>query len=1798
MAGMGIPKTIYTLNIFNCQLQGDHPPNRLYSANISARKQFVPFFINKFRIIALIDTGADMSCMHDTLLRKLIPENKWNLEKANLMISASGDTMSTLGNITLQIQFSKYAPSFTTTICIVPEIENTPSFIVGMNTLQDGKGEIKTLGEQGKPELTFHHPISYTCPVHYFSPAEQETCRANYDLKPFESATVMFTLNKAAPVVRTDIILITASTLNTINILPSRVDLEFDVVRDCYTASAYISNLTNKHVKGSVWGRFEILKSHSVFPIEKGKFASLKQALRDHPLGREILYSRVKDDVQVPLLTISKVSVKQEIFHAPDERIIDINPADTILRGEPTYSGEIEIDQDMIDPKGIELPTQVFANAAEAVDLSKYNEELRPFIKDIFIDKYPEVVALHSIDAGDLSLTLGLTQIRLKPGELLPRCKRIFHMSPTDTRHLHDICELLIKFGYLIKTPMEPDGTHLYGMASYLVTRAKPGTLGRLVVDYSPINSLIQSPPNIIPDINNTLQFLSGKALYTSLDLKQAYLSLKVDEQSRILSTFITPTGSYRWTCIPTGMANSPAYWSDASQRMIHSEPVLDKENKPVYECKNLVKLKPSPLPWVRHYFDDILSTSPLRKTFHETLKLHFEILEQLIKRLAFHGSKISIGKSDFAKGKICFLGWYVSNGFVIADPRRIQKIKDFIFPESKKGMRSFLGLVNSLRRVTHLKILEDAHILTPLTSSTQPYKPTEEHKRVFEKVKEALISEPLFNNLVDEKAPKYLWVDAATGSGVVGAVLAQKRKGIPDEKIVPTCLDLDDPVHRIIYDKELTYEPVKVYEDLPICLPKPSLPKTVPPDINPKKKFLAFDDLNVHDSFFLGVAAILAVYNCKPVQSTRDLRELAVKELKKGVLALKLRDFVFDNNFGAYREFLDEFKRGKHNIDKHFFLIDALATALYRPIILISALAQHRENPIIKFNYESTKPPLIFGVYEIEGEVVFMPFFHNRNVHFVLDDLFQKIEIIAYSSKTVPENMSQAGIVDQELLATLEALSGFNRYITESKVTLLTDSKCLYYLFHSKIQNSCVKTKRWCDKLYTTYPGLILQFVKTTDNLSDFLTREGLPKGDLIKYDLKSAVVLDFYDDLPKTNFTLKEWVKFCEQHPEYLTINEKEPKQKTYSKTAKSVKNSKEVQNLIMSIRQGIENIKDIVTPLDIIKERISRSEIVKNQKKEFSNIYTECLAGKDFEFIDEKSSKKFKYKLISDLLMIYDNFYKILLPPSMIGLLLSFTHLLGHKGILRMLADLESYYFENKYSITKRFIKCCYACFLSHKSSRRSKLGVYPIPSRPMEEVAVDLVECLNKVNGYSHLMITKCALSNFTLIHPLETKSAKEVSRLFMHAVLIPFDVKKVHQDNGKAFRAHDWLELMSLFDVTIINTSAINPEARGFVERTVGLVKLMMKKYLATASSGTLYWDMINYAVNKVMNYSIDPSLKLIPAQMVFGTDTNGPAFLRNEPMAQPHYSVKNNKVRLEQMSKEINEMVQYANEQWTLMKTETNERLNKNRITKRWVPNDIVFVLDRLQIPGNTRPLKLKFNPSPYVVIRCLFSTSLLRRLSDGFIALYANDHLKKYDGADPIFATLPPEINKILLNKFQDFLTDDFTQIAKFDTFDIQTGIQLYDPDNDQFQQEQPSETNLNDQDAIINKINLRDEFYDDDKEPFDNDRTQEVPTKLDFPKRSLIEDDIQNLTKDDIQNEPSNLQNAEDFPQENDTEIEEEDNDELAERNLRKFRKRTVRFEAEPIQTRSSKRKAAETSTYKTGCINSIFHNFQEFD
>jgi len=394
----------------------------------------------------------------------------------------------------------------------------------------------------------------------------------------------------------------------------------------------------------------------------------------------------------------------------------------------------------------------------------------------------------------------------------------------------------------------------------------------------------------------------------------------------------------------------------------------------------------------VCNYFDDILITSTLKATFSETLAEHFRNVEKTVSRMAFHGAKISVMKCDFAKSKILFLGWYISHDVVIADPRRIQKVKEFKFPNSKKAVRAFLGLVNSLRRVTTLNVIEQISILSPLTSSKAEFAPSAQHHAAFETIKKLITEKPLFAHLIREDAEKYLWVDASTTSCVLGAVLAQKVYGKENEKVVPHCLDLDDEVHRIIYDRELPYEPAQLYTELPIHLIKPSVSFTVPPKIQKVDKLLGYTEQTWHDSFFWSTISILAIYHCNLPASTIEYRKLAVKKLKSGILNNKLKDFTFNLNYNDYKTFLDEFIRGTVPLDPEYYLAEALALALGRPMIFISSLDRHRHRPVFHFNHNSDKPPLIYGIYSRDNKEIFMPFFYNKNVEFKIDSLKGKI--------------------------------------------------------------------------------------------------------------------------------------------------------------------------------------------------------------------------------------------------------------------------------------------------------------------------------------------------------------------------------------------------------------------------------------------------------------------------------------------------------------------------------------------------------------------------------------------------------------------------------------------------------------------------------------------------------------------------------------------------------------------------------------------------------------------------------------
>jgi hypothetical protein len=1627
--------------------------NRAYSDTVN-KKTYFPIYIKNMRVIACADSGSDLTLIQLSLFRKLFPDYNRKLTKgSNITIkSYSNNKIEVHGQCKVAVKFSKSQGTIDLILTVIQDItEAVPQFLFGNDSLRKTLAMIAYTGDidNPEPEIVIQKPLPTVVPTYYTSPGALYTCKGTYSLGPYSSTEIELKLHPAAPVLRFEEILISSHDWSNVQLMESKSDLDFDEHNNCYTAKGFLVNLSAKPVSGTIEGRFEIIDNYTSYLICSENKGKLKKVMMKNPPARVILPSAETE----PMEHNCNCNFVFNLQLQPNEPIPELTESElqeTAGIGKVTYTGTAEVSPNVIDG-GLDLPTMIHKSPAEALNLASFDPDIRPFIKKIFLDKYPEVIALHSLDSGDISKTLGYTTLRLVPGEQLPRHRRIYQLSPQDSRYLEELLEQFIRFNFVRRAPVDSTNIHLYGMSTYLVPRKKPTDLARLVIDFSPLTSIIQSPPSIVPDISASLQQLQGKALFTVMDLKYAYLALRISEESKPLTTFLTQGGAYQWLTIPTGAACSPAYFIDAVNRILHNDPVLDEQGKPIYTEPNKVKLKHDILPNCFHYFDDIICSSEPRSTYQETLEYHFSCLDRIIYRLHFHGVKLSVNKSEFAKSKVLFLGWIVSHDYVIPDPRRLEKIRNAKFPESKKEIRSFLGLVNSIRRVVPFEVTKEMQVLTPLTSSTTPFHPTEKHHQAFDKIKKLLLQEPLFCNLIRENATKILWVDAASSSGCLGAVLAQQIKGSDNTRLIPESIDLEDKVHQILYDKKLPYEPAKLYTQFPIENRKITLTKTTPPKCGEKDPLKGFTSENWNDSLFWSVISLMVLYNCKVPSSTIELRKLAVTELKKGILAIKLKDLSFNNVHHMYKNFLSEFEEGLHQVDQNLLLVQALAQALHRCFIIVSTLKQHQDRRVFKFNQESIKPPLILGLYEIEGKLIFTPFFYNKNLEFNIDNLKDKVQIIAYLSKSVPESYKSKSILDLEALAILTALHSLQRYISNTRCYLLTDSRVLYYLFNQKVGDSSTKIRRWVLKLLSDYPLVSLHFIRTTSNLADYLTRQGLPRGDLEKLNLKEVEIVDFYDKLPKHDFTLTEWVKFCADHPEYLTTNVpsvhliRQTLDESIEEVTESQQLDYECNNNICYTNTGLQNILDIKRPIEVLKERLSRANIIKAQKLELSTIYNKCLASQDFTHLDKDTDMT--YILILDLMMVMnDKGHQICVPPSLIGPLLSYTHLLGHLGMRKMLENLTAYYFETKYKIVRRFISSCYACFLNHGSSKKNKLGNYPIAEYPFEEVSVDLAESLNTVNGLSHLLIVQCVLSNFILIYPLKTKSAQEVCKVFLYNVLQSFNVTKVHQDNGPCFRNTQWLKLMATLNIQVINSSANNPSSRGKAEKAVGQVKILMKKLLTHASSDTLNWDMLPFLVSKLMNHTISVQTGFKPVEMIFGKDKMAQAFFDREKLLPVHHSVANNKESLEKLTEEIKTMSKMAQETLLKIRTETHEKVNKTRTDKQFKQNDIVFVLDRYNLPGNTRPLKSKFYPSPYVVLKPYFTTCLVRRLADNFTALYSMDDLKLYKGTDPIFSTLPVEVSKVLLHDFKDLIDSDYLTILQHDPLDIPTGIPFID--------------------------------------------------------------------------------------------------------------------------------------------------------
>nr|CAD2177516.1 unnamed protein product [Meloidogyne enterolobii] len=230
----------------------------------------------------------------------------------------------------------------------------------------------------------------------------------------------------------------------------------------------------------------------------------------------------------------------------------------------------------------------------------------------------------------------------------------------------------------------------------------------------------------------------NGAKVFSRLDLRDAYLQMELDDESKKLCAINTHRGLFQCQRLPFGVKSAPSIFQHLIDQLI------------------------SGISGVFGYLDDIVIAS---KNFKE----HTKSLNILFNRIQEYGLKLQLEKCDFLQEKLLFLGHIVSPEGIKPDPGRSEAIRKMPAPHDKSTLRSFLGALTYYGRFIK-KMREIRSPLDDLLKKDIEWKWDEIHQKAFEKAKEIMLSDLLLTHY-DPKLPIVVAADASKDG--IGATIS-----------------------------------------------------------------------------------------------------------------------------------------------------------------------------------------------------------------------------------------------------------------------------------------------------------------------------------------------------------------------------------------------------------------------------------------------------------------------------------------------------------------------------------------------------------------------------------------------------------------------------------------------------------------------------------------------------------------------------------------------------------------------------------------------------------------------------------------------------------------------------------------------------------------------------------------------------------------------------------------------------------------------------------------------------------------
>ena len=267
----------------------------------------------------------------------------------------------------------------------------------------------------------------------------------------------------------------------------------------------------------------------------------------------------------------------------------------------------------------------------------------------------------------------------------------------------------------------------------------------RLTVDFRPLNQLLICEDFPYVSIQEAFENFYGKKWFTTFDYTMAFYAIILKIADRWKTAFRTHDGLYEFTRLPMGLSSSPK-----AMQMLTNMVVGGKE-------------------YATGYVDDVV--------VHDTeFDQHLKHVKEVLKTMEELGLKVKPKKCQLFCQKIKFLGYEVSEKGIAIPEERVRAIKEMPLPNSKKQVKSFLGVVGFNRQFIP-DIERFTGPLNDLTTDEAVFEWTDTHTEVVNNLKDIITKAPILR-FPSDNCQKVLYTDASNRG--IGGCFAQLEEGIP----------------------------------------------------------------------------------------------------------------------------------------------------------------------------------------------------------------------------------------------------------------------------------------------------------------------------------------------------------------------------------------------------------------------------------------------------------------------------------------------------------------------------------------------------------------------------------------------------------------------------------------------------------------------------------------------------------------------------------------------------------------------------------------------------------------------------------------------------------------------------------------------------------------------------------------------------------------------------------------------------------------------------------------------------------